>query len=127
MKTNPLRILDSKDEEDIEFVSNAPRIRDYLDDESKKNFEFIIRTLSELKIDYVLDDDLVRGLDYYTGVIFEFMVEDTSLWQSKTTILGGGRYNHLVEEFDGPKTPAVGFGIGEERLMLVLKLSLIHI
>lgn len=121
LKTNPLRILDSKDEEDIKFVSNAPRIRDYLDDESKKNFEFIIRTLSELKIDYVLDDDLVRGLDYYTGVIFEFMVEDTSLWQSKTTILGGGRYNHLVEEFDGPKTPAVGFGIGEERLMLVLK------
>ena len=70
---------------------------------------------------YVLDDDLVRGLDYYTGVIFEFMVADTDLWASPTTVLGGGRYNHLVEEFGGPETPAVGFGIGEERLMLVLE------
>ena len=77
--------------------------------------------LEQLGINYVLDDDLVRGLDYYTGVIFEFMVEDKNLWESATTILGGGRYNHLVEEFDGPETPAVGFGIGEERLMLVLK------
>ena len=77
--------------------------------------------LEQLGINYVMDDDLVRGLDYYTGIIFEFMVEDKNLWESATTILGGGRYNHLVEEFDGPETPAVGFGIGEERLMLVLK------
>ena len=77
--------------------------------------------LDQLGIDYVIDDDLVRGLDYYTGVIFEFMVEDKSLWESATTILGGGRYDHLVEEFNGPATPAVGFGIGEERLMLVLE------
>ena len=101
LSMNPLRILDSKADEDKQFLPDAPRIVDYLD--------------------YVLDDDLVRGLDYYTGVIFEFMVEDKNLWESATTILGGGRYNHLVEEFDGPETPAVGFGIGEERLMLVLK------
>ena len=63
---------------------------------------------------------MVRGLDYYTGVIFEFMVDDPTLWASPSTVLGGGRYNHLVEEFSGPETPAVGFGIGEERLMLVL-------
>lgn len=121
LETNPLRILDSKEEQDRQFLPDAPKIVDYLDDESKANFKTITDTLTNLGIKYVLDDDLVRGLDYYTGVIFEFMVEDKNLWQSKTTILGGGRYDHLVEEFDGPQTPAVGFGIGEERLMLVLK------
>ena len=117
---NPLRILDSKAAEDQEFLPNAPKIVDYLDDESRENFNKITSTLTQLGINYVLDDDLVRGLDYYTGIIFEFMVEDPDLWESATTILGGGRYDHLVEEFDGPQTPAVGFGIGEERLMLVL-------
>ncbi|GBG05100.1 histidine--tRNA ligase [Lactobacillus rodentium] len=121
LETNPLRILDSKEEQDKQFLPDAPKIVDYLDEESKANFKTITDTLTNLGIKYVLDDDLVRGLDYYTGVIFEFMVEDKNLWQSKTTILGGGRYDHLVEEFDGPQTPAVGFGIGEERLMLVLK------
>lgn len=118
---NPLRILDSKEEQDKQFLPDAPRIVDYLDDESKANFKFITDALDKLGIKYVLDDDLVRGLDYYTGVIFEFMVADTDLWASPTTVLGGGRYNHLVEEFGGPETPAVGFGIGEERLMLVLE------
>lgn len=118
---NPLRILDSKEEQDKQFLPDAPRIVDYLDDESKANFKFITDALDKLGIKYVLDDDLVRGLDYYTGVIFEFMVADTDLWASPTTVLGGGRYNHLVEEFGSPETPAVGFGIGEERLMLVLE------
>lgn len=121
LSMNPLRILDSKADEDKQFLPDAPIIVDYLDEDSKKNFETITDMLEQLGINYVLDDDLVRGLDYYTGVIFEFMVEDKNLWESATTILGGGRYNHLVEEFDGPETPAVGFGIGEERLMLVLK------
>ncbi|MDO4912285.1 MAG: histidine--tRNA ligase [Lactobacillus sp.] len=121
LEKNPLRILDSKDEKDKEFLPNAPKIREYLDDASKENFEKVTSMLDELGISYVIDDDLVRGLDYYTGIIFEFEVADTSLWASPTTILGGGRYNHLVEEFDGPYTPAVGFGIGEERLMLVLE------
>lgn len=121
LEMNPLRILDSKAEEDQEFLPNAPKIREYLDDETSSNFKMITDTLTQLGIDYVIDDDLVRGLDYYTGVIFEFMVEDKKLWESATTILGGGRYDHLVEEFEGPETPAVGFGIGEERLMLVLK------
>ena len=121
LEKNPLRILDSKAEEDQQFLPNAPKIREYLDEDTKVNFEFITNTLTQLGIDYVVDDDLVRGLDYYTGIIFEFMVDDKNLWESATTILGGGRYDHLVEEFDGPATPAVGFGIGEERLMLVLK------
>ena len=121
LEMNPLRILDSKAEEDQQFLPNAPKIREYLDEETKVNFELITNTLTQLGIDYVVDDDLVRGLDYYTGIIFEFMVDDKNLWESATTILGGGRYDHLVEEFDGPETPAVGFGIGEERLMLVLK------
>ena len=121
LRDNPLRILDSKDDRDKKFLPDAPKIRDFLDDNSKANFESILKMLDQLGIDYVIDDDLVRGLDYYTGVIFEFMVEDKSLWESATTILGGGRYDHLVEEFNGPQTPAVGFGIGEERLMLVLE------
>ncbi|WP_276804263.1 histidine--tRNA ligase [Lactobacillus hominis] len=121
LEMNPLRILDSKDEADKKFLPNAPKIVDYLDEESKTKFQTITDMLEQLGIDYVMDDDLVRGLDYYTGVIFEFMVADKNLWESATTILGGGRYDHLVEEFDGPHTPAVGFGIGEERLMLVLR------
>lgn len=121
LEKNPLRILDSKDEQDQQFLDDAPKIIDYLNDEAKENFDRILEMLDQLGIKYVIDNDLVRGLDYYTGVIFEFMVEDKSIWQSKSTILGGGRYNHLVEEFDGPATPAVGFGIGEERLMLVLQ------
>ena len=120
LEKNPLRILDSKDEQDKQFLPNAPKIVDYLDHESKENFDQILKMLDQLKINYVIDNDLVRGLDYYTGVIFEFMVEDKSIWESASTILGGGRYDNLVEEFDGPSTPAVGFGIGEERLMLVL-------
>ena len=121
LKKNPLRILDSKDEQDKQFLPDAPKIVDYLDQESKENFDQILKMLDQLKINYVIDNDLVRGLDYYTGVIFEFMVEDKSIWESASTILGGGRYDNLVEEFDGPSTPAVGFGIGEERLMLVLQ------
>ena len=121
LEKNPLRILDSKDEQDKKFLPDAPKIVDYLDQESKENFDQILKMLDQLKINYVIDNDLVRGLDYYTGVIFEFMVEDNSIWESASTILGGGRYDNLVEEFDGPSTPAVGFGIGEERLMLVLQ------
>ncbi|MDF7638979.1 histidine--tRNA ligase [Lactobacillus sp. ESL0791] len=121
LQMNPLRILDSKDERDKQFLPDAPKIIDYLDDEAKANFGQITKMLDQLGVSYVLDDDLVRGLDYYTGIIFEFMVADKSLWESPTTILGGGRYDHLVEEFTGPHTPAVGFGIGEERLILVLK------
>ena len=121
LEKNPLRILDSKDEQDKKFLPDAPKIVDYLDQESKENFDQILKMLDQLKINYVIDNDLVRGLDYYTGVIFEFMVEDKSIWESASAIVGGGRYDNLVEEFDGPRTPAVGFGIGEERLMLVLQ------
>ncbi|RMC24371.1 MULTISPECIES: histidine--tRNA ligase [unclassified Lactobacillus] len=121
LEKNPLRILDSKDEQDKKFLPGAPKIIDYLDTDAKNNFDQITEILDQLQINYVIDNDLVRGLDYYSGIIFEFMVEDKSLWESATTILGGGRYDNLVEEFDGPHTPAVGFGIGEERLMLVLQ------
>lgn len=123
LQTNPLRILDSKEEVDQQFLPAAPKIIDFLDAESKQNFDFITSTLTSLGVKYELDDDLVRGLDYYTGTIFEFMVDDQKLWHSKSTILGGGRYDDLVEEFSGPSTPAVGFGIGLERLLLVLNVQ----
>ncbi len=118
---NPLRILDSKDKRDQELVADAPKLRDYLDDETNQHFGFVLSMLDELGINYQIDDNLVRGLDYYTGTIFEFMIEDKNLWQSKSTVLAGGRYDKLVEEFSGPETPAIGFGIGFERLMLVLQ------
>lgn len=121
LEKNPLRILDSKDEQDKQFLPNAPKIIDYLNDDARKNFNEITQMLDQLGISYTIDNDLVRGLDYYSGIIFEFLVNDPSLWESATAILGGGRYDNLVEEFDGPATPAVGFGIGEERLMLVLQ------
>ena len=85
LSQNPLRILDSKDERDKKFLPNAPKIVDYLDDESRENFKTITDMLEQLGINYVMDDDLVRGLDYYTGIIFEFMVEDKNLWESATT------------------------------------------
>ncbi|MGX4645112.1 histidine--tRNA ligase [Holzapfeliella sp. JNUCC 80] len=121
LQVNPLRILDSKDKRDQELVADAPKLRDYLDDETNQHFGFVLNMLDELGINYQIDDNLVRGLDYYTGTIFEFMIEDKNLWQSKSTVLAGGRYDKLVEEFSGPETPAIGFGIGFERLMLVLQ------
>ena len=123
LETNPLRILDSKDKADQKFLPDAPKIVDYLDDDSRTKFDFIKASLTKRGIDYVMDDNLVRGLDYYTGTIFEFVVDDQKLWQSASTILAGGRYDKLVEEFSGPSTPAVGFGIGLERLMLVLNVQ----
>ena len=114
---NPLRVLDSKEKEDKVAVENAPSILDYLDDESQAHFDEVRAMLDSLNIPYVIDTNMVRGLDYYNYTIFEFI---TTIDKSELTICAGGRYDSLVEYFGGPETAGFGFGLGLERLLLVI-------
>ena len=114
---NPLRVLDSKEKEDKVAVENAPSILDYLDEESQAHFDEVRTMLDSLNIPYVIDTNMVRGLDYYNYTIFEFI---TTIDKSELTICAGGRYDSLVEYFGGPETAGFGFGLGLERLLLVL-------
>ncbi|MEF2810761.1 MAG: histidine--tRNA ligase [Streptococcus sp.] len=114
---NPLRVLDSKEKEDKLAVENAPSILDYLDEESQAHFDEVRTMLESLNIPYVIDTNMVRGLDYYNHTIFEFI---TPIDKSELTICAGGRYDSLVEYFGGPETAGFGFGLGLERLLLVL-------
>ena len=114
---NPLRVLDSKEKEDKVAVENAPSILDYLDDESQAHFDEVRAMLDSLNIPYMIDTNMVRGLDYYNHTIFEFI---TTIDKSELTICAGGRYDSLVEYFGGPETAGFGFGLGLERLLLVL-------
>lgn len=116
-----MRVLDSKDKHDQEIVANAPKILDYLTPEAQAHFDAVKANLENLGIEYVVDPDMVRGLDYYNHTIFEVMSGDPVFGGGYTTILGGGRYNGLVEELGGPETPGVGFGMGVERLMLLMQ------
>ena len=109
---NPMRILDCKERKCKELNVGAPRMIDYLCEECKEHFENVKEALSAAKIDYEIDAGIVRGLDYYTKTVFEFVDGNSGL-----TALGGGRYDGLVEEFGGQPTPAVGFATGLERVM----------
>ncbi|MGC8977826.1 histidine--tRNA ligase [Caldisericum sp.] len=115
--TNPLRVLDCKKEEDS-LKENLPRITNYLCDECRKHFEEVQRLLTELKIPFEVDNTLVRGLDYYTKTVFEVISEDLG---AQNALLGGGRYDYLVEDLGGRKTPGVGFAMGVERFIEILK------
>ncbi len=117
-QVNPLRILDCKVPEDKEIVKNAPRIRDYLSDEAKLYFNQVISILDEYKINYIIDDNLVRGLDYYTGIVFEYHLN--SLPQLGA-IGGGGHYKNLLKEVGGPDLEGVGLSIGIERVSEAIK------
>ncbi|WNZ89211.1 histidine--tRNA ligase [Streptococcus iniae] len=114
---NPLRVLDSKEKEDIVAVENAPSILDYLDEASQAHFDAVREMLDMLNIPYVIDTNMVRGLDYYNHTIFEFI---TRVDQTDLTICAGGRYDGLVSYFGGPETPGFGFGLGLERLLMIL-------
>ena len=116
LNENPLRVLDSKEAEDIAIVKNAPAILDYLNETSKAYFEEVKALLEALNIEYTIDSNMVRGLDYYNDTIFEFIVNFDG---QELTVCGGGRYDGLVEYFDGPATPAFGFGLGIERLLMI--------
>lgn len=117
---NPLRVLDSKDKNDQKIVENAPEILDFLTEDAQKHFTSVKEELDTLGVDYVVDSSMVRGLDYYNHTIFEIMIADSPLGKGDVTICAGGRYNGLVEELGGPEVSGVGFGLGVERLLLLL-------
>ncbi len=116
---NPLRILDCKVDKNHPSMEDAPRTIDYLTESAKAHFEKVCELLDDLEIDYVVDTNLVRGLDYYSHTVFEVISDDPKLGAG-ATVGGGGRYNGLVEELGGPQTPGVGFAFGMERLMIAL-------
>lgn len=115
---NPLRILDSKDQRTQEIALSAPKIYEYLGPDSQKHFEQVQTLLTDLGISYELNHRLVRGLDYYTHTAFEIISDDLG---AQATVCGGGRYDGLVQELGGPETPAVGWAIGLERLIILLQ------
>jgi len=115
---NPLRILDSKDPRTQAIAQTAPSILDYLGSDSRQHFEQVQQHLSNLGISYQLNPRLVRGLDYYTHTAFEMQVDNLG---AQATVCGGGRYDRLVQELGGPDTPAIGWAIGLERLILLLQ------
>ncbi len=117
--TNPLRILDCKVDNCQKLLQDKPRLEDFLCDDCKSHFDTLLKLLDSAKINYVVDRDVVRGLDYYTRTVFEFFANIEGMG-SVGIVGGGGRYNGLVEEIGGPATSAVGFGMGLERLLMVI-------
>jgi len=120
-ETNPLRVLDSKDENDQEIINGLPKIADFLGEDSREHFAQVRAALDACHVRYIIDPRLVRGLDYYTRTTFEFTVPDGSGLGTQNAILGGGRYDGLSEMLGGPKAPGIGFAIGEDRLILTLQ------
>lgn len=119
LEKNPLRILDSKDEGDRALVADAPLIIDYLTDEARAFFNSVCEGLTQLGVDYVHDQRLVRGLDYYSHTAFEFITTDLG---AQGTVLAGGRYDALIETMGGSPTPGVGWAAGIERLSMLADL-----
>lgn len=118
LETNPLRILDSKSAQTQAILEQAPKLSDYWDDESREHFEQLRARLDAAGISYVLNERLVRGLDYYNRTVFEWVTTELG---SQGTVCAGGRYDGLVEQLGGKATPAVGFAMGLERLVLLLE------
>ena len=115
---NPLRILDTKNPEERKVLSNAPKISDYYTNEDKTHFQTILKFLGCLNIPYNIDLKLVRGLDYYTRTVFEFTSNSLG---AQDALLGGGRYDNLVQDLGGKVVPGIGFAAGIERLLLILE------
>ncbi|MGO1527815.1 MAG: histidine--tRNA ligase [Senegalia sp. (in: firmicutes)] len=116
--TNPMRILDCKNDNCQKQLEDAPTMLDYLCDECNQHFDMVKAYLDNLEIEYIVNPRIVRGLDYYTKTAFEFISSEIG---AKSTVCGGGRYDGLVEQIGGPHTPAIGFGMGIERLLLTLE------
>lgn len=118
LKTNPLRILDTKNPAMREVVANAPELSDYLNDESREHFNAITKILDDLGIGYELNSRLVRGLDYYSKTVFEWVTDELG---SQGTVCAGGRYDGLIEQLGGKANHAVGFAMGMERLLALME------
>ena len=116
LKKNPLRILDCKVDSENELIKNAPSILDYLSEEEDSHFNKVLEYLDELEIKFEIDSSLVRGLDYYTNTVFEYVSTNNSFG----SLGGGGRYNNLLESLGGPSVPAVGFAFGFDRIVDLL-------
>jgi len=116
--TNPLRLLDSKNPRLVDLIATAPRLEDDLETDSKRYFDELEQHLSRLKIPYVINPHLVRGLDYYGLTVFEWVTDSLG---TQGTVCAGGRYDNLIQQLGGPPTPAVGFAMGLERLVLCLE------
>lgn len=117
LHTNPLRVLDSKNPDVQKAIADAPSLLDYLDDESKQHFDLLCARLTQAGIEYEINPRLVRGLDYYNRTVFEWVTDSLG---AQGTVCAGGRYDGLVEQLGGKATPAVGFAMGMERLVLLL-------
>jgi len=122
LEKNPLRILDCKVDRNHPLMATAPSLTDYLNDESRAYFEEVQSYLSSMDIEFVVDPNLVRGLDYYNHTAFEIM-SDAEGFGAITTLAGGGRYNGLVEDLGGPDSPGIGFAMSIERLLLALEME----
>ena len=118
LKLNPLRILDSKNKNTQAILQDAPTLNDYLDEESRLHFDGLCQHLTAMGIKYTINPRLVRGLDYYSKTVFEWITDSLG---AQGTVCGGGRYDALVELLGGKPTPAVGFAMGVERLVLMLE------
>lgn len=124
LEKNPMRILDCKNPECAALAAQAPVVLDYLCQDCRDHFDGVKRRLDCLGMEYTVDPHIVRGLDYYTKTVFEFVSSDLG---AQSTVCGGGRYDGLVEQMGGPATPALGFAMGLERLLLILKAQGIEI
>ena len=119
LQTNPLRILDSKNPEMQKLNENAPKLIDHLDEESKRDFEILCKTLDDAGVNYKINPRLVRGLDYYSKTVFEWVTDKLG---AQGTVCAGGRFDGLVEQLGGKPTPAIGFALGLERLIELLEI-----
>ena len=120
LRTNPMRILDSKTPATQELLQFAPKLPDFVDEESKAHFQQLLATLDAMGISYKVNPNLVRGLDYYTHTVFEWVTQDLG---SQGAVCAGGRYDGLVQQLGGRDTPAVGFAIGLDRVVLLCELA----
>ena len=118
LQKNPLRLLDCKNPPCAAVAKNAPRTVDHLCEDCEKKFATLTKTLDKMDVPYEIDSGIVRGLDYYTGTVFEFIAEGIG---AQSTVCGGGRYNGLVESLGGPSLPGIGFGMGLTRVILAMK------
>lgn len=123
---NPLRIIDCKYDANLDIIKKAPKITDYLNEESKKHFEAVKKYLDAMNIEYEVNPNIVRGLDYYTHTVFE-VEANVEGFGAQNVLCGGGRYNGLVETIGGPSTPGVGFALGLERLLTALEFEKIDL
>lgn len=124
LEKNPMRILDCKNSECAALAADAPVVLDYLCEDCSTHFAGVKQRLDALGLEYTVDPHIVRGLDYYTKTVFEFVSSDLG---AQSTVCGGGRYDGLVEQMGGPATPALGFAMGLERLLLILEAQGIEI